>query len=280
MFPLVVKVPGGEFTMGEGDEQDKIEVPTFYIARYPVTNAQFAPFVDSAEGGYNNPEFWTAAGWAWRQGEGEGWGRAPAQRAAPMYWTDSRFKRPNQPVVGITWYEAVAYTRWLTHKWRAAPGELHIWRKGAAAPLDVSGWDRVEFRLPTEAEWEKAARGTDRRTWFWGNEFDTTKANTGEDDVRRTTAVGLYPGGASPYDALDMIGNVWEWTSTRFADLPYRADDGREDLVGTSQRVVRGGSWGSNRNRARCAHRDWFNPLDWNGDSGLRLALSPVFSGC
>jgi formylglycine-generating enzyme required for sulfatase activity len=265
----------------------QVDVPDFYIARYPVTNAQFAPFVDRETGGYENPAFWTAAGWAWRQGEGEGWGRPPERRNEPMFWRDVQFNRPNQPVVGVTWFEAVAYARWLTKQFRDTGYKMQVWRDGEIEPLELDPAG-ITFRLPTEAEWEKVARGSERRTWPWGDVWDEKKANTAEGRGEwTTTAVGLYPEEASPYGALDMAGNVWEWTSTRWGDnwlkpdygLPYRADDDREDLEGTALRVIRGGSWAGNRGAARCAARGRFDPDFWDDDYGVRLVVSPVRSG-
>jgi len=250
----------------------------------PTTNAQFARFIEG--GSYDNLRLWTETGWTWRQGEGEGWGRPPERRGEPMYWRDARFNQPNQPVVGVTWFEAVAYARWLTHQWQVANGELRIWQDGQVKPSSLQP-SNLEFRLPTEAEWEKAARGTDGRTWSWGNDWDERLTNTVEGRGDWTTApVGLHPGGASPYGALDLIGNVWEWTSTQWGkdwqkpdyELPYRPDDGREDPEGTSLRVLRGGSWLSNRLYARCASRDGRYPDLWFSGVGLRLVVSPVRS--
>lgn len=268
----------------------EIDVPAFYVARYPVTNTQFAPFVDKETGGYDDPAFWAEAGWAWRQGKGEGWGRPPERRDEPMYWRDARFDRPNQPVVGVTWFEAMAYARWLTHQWRMANGEWRIWQNDRVEPfdrpLDLQTSD-PEFRLPAEAEWEKAARGDDGRTWPWGNEWDEKKANTAEGRGDwTTTPAGLYPGGASPYGVLDLVGNVWEWTSTRWGedwqkpdyDPPYRPDDGRESPEGTALRVLRGGSWNSSLDLARCAARNGNIPLNSYSFIGFRLA-SPICSG-
>jgi len=256
----------------------EIYVPEFFIARYPVTNAQFAFFIE--EGGYDEPRYWTEAGWKWRQGEGEGWGRLSERRDRPMFWHDPRFNRPNQPVVGITWYEAVAYCNWLTER-------LHC--------EEIISQDLV-VRLPTEAEWEKAARGglfldgdeerrkpnpLARRTWTWGDEWDENKANTWEEQLKVTTPVGLYPAGRSPYGVLDMIGNVWEWTNTRWGtdwlkpdyNAPYRFDE-REDPEGTFLRVMRGGSWDDGQNGARCAFRSRFGPDFWYGDVGFRVVVA------
>jgi formylglycine-generating enzyme required for sulfatase activity len=325
-FPLLVEVPGGPFLMGSPPEEvqrwkdwtwqaiedgryappegwtkerlfevyagwleagegvHEVEVPAFYVARYPVTVAQFAPFVES--GGYDEPAYSTEAGWAWRQGEGEGWGRPPEERGEPAFWRDSRYNRPNQPVVGVTWFEAMAYARWLTVQWQAAGRQLQLWRNGEIRMPDLVSAD-TQFRLPTEAEWEKAARGTDGRTWPWGDEWDEARANTGEGRGEwTTTPVGLYPGGASPYGVLDMMGNVWEWTSTRWGGdwqrpdygPPYRVDDGREDQQGTVRRVLQGGSWGHLRDLARCAARRGGGPDLWYNDVGMRMVVVPVRS--
>lgn len=327
LFPVWVEVPGGSFRMGtppeeverwkawyrqeiekgreippEGIAQEQlyeiytawldaeagvheVDVPTFYIARYPVTIAQFAPFVHSEGGGYHDPAFWTEAGWGWRQGEGGGWGRPPERRSEPMYWRDSRFNCPNQPVVGVTWHEAVAYCRWLTEQWRMTNSKFQDAQGNAIAICNL----QFEIRLPTEAEWEKAARGGEGNTWPWGNEWDEKRANTSEGRGEWTTAaVGLYPEGASPYGALDMAGNVWQWTSTRWGDdwqrptygYPYRADDGREDPQGTVSlplRVIRGGGWLADRVSARCADRLRLDPGFWSIDGGFRVVVSPVF---
>jgi len=265
----------------------EIDVPAFYIARYPVTNVQFSPFVDKETGGYDDQDLWTEAGWAWRQGEGEGWGRPPERRSEPMYWRDARFNRSNQPVVGLTWFEAMAYARWLTRRLEIGDGRLEVWRNGEAEPLNLQyPTSNIQFRLPTEAEWEKAARGADGRTWPWGNEWDETKANTAEGRGDwTTTPVGLYPDGASPYGALDLAGNVWEWMATRWGEdwrkpdygPPYHPNDGREDPEGMVRRVLRGGSWNFNQYYARCAARNRRNPSHSDYYFGFRVA-SPICS--
>ena len=136
-------------------------------------------------------------------------------------------------MVGICWHEARAYCAWMS----AQGGQ--------------------PFRLPTEAEWEAAARGREGRRYPWGPAFDLARCNTFETHVRATTPVGVFPGGDSPEGVADLAGNVWEWTGSAYVPYPYRADDGREDPEDAeTRRVVRGGSWGGDRRGdARSAYR-------------------------
>jgi formylglycine-generating enzyme required for sulfatase activity len=157
----------------------------------------------------------------------------------------------DHPVVYTTWFQAVAYAVWLAR---------------------VTG---ERWRLPTEAEWEKAARGTDGRIYPWGNGFDKARANTGESGIGMTAPVGSYPQGASPCGAQDMAGTVLEWCSTLYRPYPYRAGDGREDMQdSTNKRVLRGGSWGYVPQLARAACRYGFRPDVIVSYVGVRLVVS------
>ena len=161
-------------------------------------------------------------------------------------YADTQFA--DQPVTGITWFQARDYANW------------------------------VGGRLPTEAEWEKACRGTDGRTYPWGNQDPTGELlNFSETGVGAGTAVGSYPKGASPYGALDMAGNVWEWTSSAYVDYPYDPKDGREDPESSKLRVLRGGSSANNAYLVRCAVRNSNSPGYGLDVYGFRVVVSPGF---
>ncbi len=183
----------------------------------------------------------------------------------PWLWDNPDYTNPSQPVVGVTWYEARAYALWLADCLHAA---------GRLPP------DRI-IRLPREAEWEKAARGGEGRLWPWGNRWQTGRVNTLEGRVMRPSPVGIYPNGASPYGALDMVGNVWEWCQDWYAENEYarRAADSVVDPQGPetgSWRVVRGGSWDNYRNCARCASRYRHGPDNFDNILGFRLVVCPI----
>jgi formylglycine-generating enzyme required for sulfatase activity len=239
-IPALLKRLGGEQEWYE-DESPRHEVtlPAYYVARYPVTMAQFRIFVE--ESGYK-----AQGGW-------------------------ERYSRlDNHPVVGVSWYDARAYCDWLTEQlraWEATPEPL-------ASLLHDEGW---QVRLPSEAEWEKAARGTDGRIYPWGDEADVERANYGETGIGTTSAVGCFPGGGSPYGLLDMSGNVWEWCHSLFRPYPYDPTDGRENPEAEGSRVLRGGSFDGNLRLVRCAYRLRLDPDDWFRNFGFRICVAPGF---
>jgi formylglycine-generating enzyme required for sulfatase activity len=174
---------------------------------------------------------------------------------AAQYWPGASISEGNEnhPVVNVSWYDARAYCQWLSDQ----TGQI--------------------VRLPTEAEWEKAARGTDGRVYPWGDEFDKDKCNSRESGIGDTTPVGGYsPEGDSPYEVADMAGNVWEWTSSLYKAYPYDPEDGREDPEAEEARVLRGGAFHhSLRRYVRCACRGRANPGDRDFYLGFRVVVSP-----
>jgi formylglycine-generating enzyme required for sulfatase activity len=241
----MIVVPAGEFLMGEGREQHELFLPDYQLGKYPVTNAEYKGFIET--GGYQNKSLWTEAGW---QEVGQ-------KQTEPRYWQDGRFNQPNQPAIGLSWYECVAYCRWLS----AETDQL--------------------YRLPTEAEWEKGARGVDGRMYPWGNKFEAHLSNAREGDqkVCSTTPVGIYPTGVSPFGLFDCAGNGWEWCATRWKKpFPYdpRQDEWKPNyLEGKNLRVLRSGSWNYKAEAARCGYRFRFQPYGWSERGGFRLA-SPI----
>jgi len=265
-----VEIPAGPFRMGSDPKKDKdadrveqpqheANLPTFYLARYPVTTAQFQAFVE--DNGYQP--------------------RDP----------DSLRGLPNGPVVRVTWYDALAYCRWLNGKLLGYAQKLISEEKGrgergSGEESGAAFWQglasgKLEVTLPSEAEWEKAARGTEGWIYPWEGGFDADKANTHETGIGRTTAVGCFPGGASPYGVLDLSGNVWEWTRSLWGDYPNPVGDEerakRENLKASSDtpRVLRGGSFLIIRRYARCAYRVGGSPDLGFDFSGFRVVVSP-----
>ena len=226
-----VTVPAGNL-MGSDESKDAkaedrempqhtLNLPEYRIARVPVTVAQFRRFVEAS--GYRTT--------AERQGSAYGWTGATWEDVKGAYWAAPRGpasdvgQKAEHPVTCLSWEDAVAFCQW------------------------------AEVRLPTEAQWEKAARGTDGRIFPWGNAEPDEKRCNFAMKVGDTTPVGSYPTGASPYGCLDMAGNVWEWTSSLYQGYPYDAGDGREDPAASGSRVLRGGSFVNNRLLVRCASR-------------------------
>jgi formylglycine-generating enzyme required for sulfatase activity len=245
--PQLVRIPAGSFLIGSTvaqieqviqaglDEdfarrestQHTLELPTYQIGKYTVTNTEYQAFVQDT--GHTPPRHW----------EGE----------------DYPEEKGDHPVVYVTWYDAAAYCAWLSEK----TGKT--------------------YRLPSEAEWEKAARGEDGLIYPWGETFDPEKCNSGESGIDDTTPVGQYsPQGDSPYGCVDMAGNVWEWTRSIFRDYPYDPEDGCESLEGDEPRVLRGGAFRNSPRLVRCAVRFNNDPDDWSISIGLRVVVSPPAS--
>ena len=265
-LPAEVGVPGGPFTMGTSTEPwaldnerpaHEVHVPAFYLDTTPVTNAAYAEFIGA--GGYDDPRLWTADGWAHRQRAG---------LTAPLFWrwegewlqTSFGVTRPiagNEPVLHVCWYEADAYARWAGR------------------------------RLPTEAEWEKAARwdpaaGRSRR-YPWGDDEPTpARANLGQRHLRPAPA-GAYQEGAAPSGARQLIGDVWEWTSSDFlpypgfAAWPYK--EYSEVFFGPEYKVLRGGGFGVSPVACRGTFRNWDYPIRRQIFAGLRTARSAPEEG-
>ena len=231
----MVLVKEGKFMRGSSavthpdDEkpQREIYIDDFMIGKYTVTNEEFKEFVDDGGYGKARKDMWSEEGGRWREEN---------EISEPEYWHERKWNGPNFPVVGISWYEAEAYANWLSE------------RTGH------------QYRLSTEAEWEKAARGTKGFKYPWGKRVENTLSNSGESGLHRTSPVGIFPKGKSPYGCFDMAGNVWEWCSDwhnvkYYAKSPDRNPKGPSD--GTS-RVVRGGSWQISAKDCRSTFRSPF----------------------
>lgn len=257
--PETILIPAGPFLMGSTPEQvvaikDKdvrswaekteqpqrtITLPDYRIGKYPVTVGEYRAFIEA--GGYRTQRWWTLSGL--RQRENANWTK-------PHYWGDARwFGDDRLPVVGVSWYEAHAYCQWLA---------------------ETTG---KPYRLPDEAEWEKAARGIDGRIYPWGNDWRERISNTSELDMGCTARVGKFsPAGDSPYSAADMSGNVVEWCASRWSDKHVYPEEVAPIIF--LPRALRGGSWEFDALSARCSFRGRNSPDRRILSFGFRVACS------
>lgn len=240
---LLKNIPGGTFRMGSrfhSREQPAraVFVPEFQITHVPVTVSQYAVFIES--GAQAERRWWSPAGWDWLNGASDGWGRE--NRHEPDGW-DAQRAREFHPLVGVCAYEAEAYCAWLSAQKNKA------------------------LRLPTEAEWEYAARGVDGRPFPWGEAFESGLANTAEKNVSDTLAAGSLPGDTSPFGVLDMCGNVQQWTCSSYAALPS------EPLPPGPVFVARGGSFNDTVFGARTSYRHVYPAGYFFPFLGFRMAL-------
>lgn len=274
--PCTVPVAAGEFEMGTSETearsviekygkdwaqwvkaelpQHRVNLDAYHIGKYPVTNAQFRLFVDSD--GYTNRAYWKYdKGWDWKNRN---------EITKPEYWDDPQWNLDNHPVVGVSWYEADAYCEWLTVR-----DEKNEKRK---------------FRLPTEAEWEKAASWDDKqktkRVYAWGDEYEGQKGNVSASEIGRTSAVGLFGNYPSPCGAMDMTGNVWEWCADWYNSEYYQKSP-RENPQGPPSgnfRSLRGCAFFSGSDLARCASRFGVSPVFRGDYIGFRVVSFPVLT--
>ena len=280
-------VPPGDFVMGKG-EDEHLQAGLdygYWLGYFPVTRAQFMPFVE--EKGYEDEQWWAEA-----KAENLWIAGAYQDRTAPRNW-GRNFQFANLPVVGVSWYEALAFSKWLMHRWQSQN----------ILPPD---W---QVLLPSEAEWEKAARGgidipvqtlpptpitavattglpqlslynnpLPKRIFPWGDDPLTTElANYRESEINQTSSVGCFPEATSVYGCAELSGNVMEWTRSLDKLYPYDPKDGRENLTRgiTGWTILKGGAWISTTEKLRCDARDNFPPYLVYRYYGFRLAVSP-----
>jgi formylglycine-generating enzyme required for sulfatase activity len=254
-------VQSRKWTEDEINDQP-LTLPSFELARSPLTNAQWKRFID--DDGYNpDAPWWDEAGRAWllrddHATEGLQAYQRRDHKQHPEFWHDERFgiARPNHPVVGISWYEAIAFCKWLNrHKDYNREGFVYL--------------------LPSEAEWEYAARRATRRTYPWGHEEpDAERANFNQ-VYHNTSAVGCFAPGVTPEEGLhDLAGNMWEWTRSAYREYHYDPADGREDTDNPERRrfVLRGGGWFDPSVSLRASDRRSFPPDDRDYYVGCRVA--------
>lgn len=205
-------------------------IEPFHMAKYPITTAQFQVFVDAADG-YTQDQWWDFSE------EAQAWRAASRKQAANAIFPDLTLPR-----IEVSWYEAVAFTRWLSNR--------------------LEGGMRIT--LPSEQQWQWAAQGDDGRMYPWGNNFSKERANTLKTGVLQPTPVDQFRNGLSPFGVQDLCGNVYEWTLSEW-------DSFQIDMSGDFDRVIRGGAWDASRTAAQVTMRNYAAPDARNSDIGFRI---------
>jgi len=257
-----VPIQGGTYAF---KDRGRVKIEPFEIGKYPLINAWFNAFIQA--GGYESPDCWTTEGLEWLSHTGA---------RQPRFWEERRWNCPNAPVVGVCWYEAYAFCRWLT----------------------MTKPDSHTYRLPDENEWEAAAAGTEGREYPWGNGWKESCCNSEESKIGKTSSVGIFKIGETPEGIADMAGNVWEWTASDYhlgkqlKDFRFEEEIQRlwEEVLRTQDKkkideyfeklreksrqlpVLRGGSWLINPVYARCTYRFRSDPGDRDASAGFRCA--------
>ncbi len=242
------------YRIGGWEKREKtanIILPAIWIARYPITVAQFAPFVEQGYG-TDAKRWWTPEGWKWKQ---------ERPRTQPAVWNEAPYDGPNQPVIGVAWYEATAFCAWLTEQLADTLPAGHV------------------VCLPTEAEWEAAAAygwSGQRRAYPWGKEEPTPeRAIYDASTLGQPAPIGCCPAGAAACGALDMAGNVWEMMASSYGSYPARSGEVAKDFTTDAYDVPwRGGSWAQRSTSVRCGARSWSHPVVDDGN-GFRVVVAP-----
>lgn len=243
----MIYIPSGLFVMGSNESPNEgpvreVFLSDYYIDKYPVTNAQYRIFLEN--GGYERSEFWTEISWNFIQGR---------KLKHPLYWLDDYWNAPEQPVTGVCWWEGLAFSRYAGKS------------------------------LPTEAQWECAARGRDGRRFPWGNQDPTSDyANYAVDcdpnELRRkSTLVSAFPKNTSPWNCMDMVGNLGEWcidNASNNYSWDITCSNPRYWMGEQEDHIVRGGSGLHNEDYLRCSSRDYYPPAMRDNIVGLRCVIN------